>query len=69
MHATNNNISNNMDSTKPDGTFEAGGTSADTGGINAKVQMGGLRIETRGISLTSNIKACNEGMSPLMERF
>jgi hypothetical protein len=31
--------------------------------------MGGLRINTNGLSLASNIKACNEGMSPLMERF
>ena len=35
----------------------------------AKSQMGGLRINTNGLSLASNIKACNEGMSPLMERF
>ena len=35
----------------------------------AKSQMGGLRINTTGLSLASNIKACNEGMSPLMERF
>lgn len=58
-----------MATSKADGTFEVGGATADTGGINAKVQMAGLRIETRGISLTGNIKACNEGMSPLMERF
>jgi len=36
----------------------------------ARNQMiGGLRINTNGLSLASNVKACNEGMSPLMERF
>ena len=35
----------------------------------AKSLMGGLRINTNGLSLATNIKACNEGMSPLMERF
>lgn len=38
-------------------------------GKQSKSSFGGLRINTNGLSLASNIKACNEGMSPLMERF
>lgn len=38
----------------------------DTAGKN---NTGGLRIETKGLSLATSVKACNEGMSPLMERF
>ena len=34
-----------------------------------KSGLGGLRISTKGLSLASNITACNEGMSPLMQRF
>ena len=38
-------------------------------GKGGKSQLGGLRISTKGLSLASSIKACNEGMSPLMQRF
>lgn len=30
---------------------------------------GGLRINTKGLNLAGNVVVCNEGMSPLMERF
>lgn len=42
-----------------------------TGAPGNSSSMGGLalKVNTAGLSLMSNVKACNEGMSPLMERF
>ena len=35
----------------------------------AKLKEFSLHVNTAGLSLMSNVKACGDGMSPLMERF
>ena len=50
-----NNAINNMSNLKSGG--------------QTRGEISGLRIDTKGLSLGSNIKACSEGMSPLMQRF
>ena len=39
------------------------------GGPSKKQMAGGLRIDTKGLNLAGNVFECNQGMSPLMERF
>ena len=34
-----------------------------------KSQVRGLKVNTAGLSLMSNVQTCTEGMSPLMQRF
>ena len=34
-----------------------------------KSHMKGLKVNTMGLSLMSNVQTCTEGMSPLMQRF
>lgn len=38
-------------------------------GYSSRMPGLALKVNTNGLSLMSNVKACNEGMSPLMERF
>lgn len=38
--------------------------------LNAKQsESAGLRVDTQGLNLMSQVVTCDEGMSPLMERF
>ena len=43
--------------------------STDAPGFSSRMPGLALKVNTEGLSLMSNVKACNEGMSPLMERF
>ena len=54
---------------KNKGLHKINAPSTDAPGFSSRMPGLALKVNTEGLSLMSNVKACNEGMSPLMERF